>query len=253
LVQPRQPILNVPPVVIAVVIVLIVVHGVRMLLPVETDRWVMWTFGFVPGRYDSNALTEGMLPGGVWAEFWSLFTYALLHANLAHLGFNSIWLVAFASPVARRFGAKRFLVFFAVTAGAGALAFLFLHAGSYLPMVGASAAISGMMGAAARFVFEPGGSLDSWRSDPSTADFVPAAPLSVALRRRRVATFLITWFALNFLFGFVSVPGVTEGLSVAWEAHLGGFLAGLLLFDAFDPMLRTHNDEHNDEDEQNPD
>lgn len=107
-----------------------------------------------------------------------------------------------------------------------------------MPMVGASAGISGLMGGAARFVFEPGGSLDAWRVDPSTADRVQAAPLLVALRRRRVMTFLLTWFGLNLLFGFVSVPGVSEGMSVAWEAHLGGFLAGLLLFDAFDPLLK---------------
>lgn len=235
----RQPILNVPPVVIAVMIVLVVVHAVRMLLPDQVDRLVVWTFGFVPARYDaSNALTEGLLPGGPFAAYWSFFTYALLHANLAHLGFNAVWLLAFASPVARRFGAKRFLAFFAVTIAAGALAYLFLHAGAYLPMVGASAGISGMMGGAARFVFEPGGSLDTWRVNPSTADRVPAAPLSVALRRRRVVSFLATWFGLNLLFGFVSVPGVSQGMNVAWEAHIGGFLAGLLLFDAFDPLLR---------------
>jgi membrane associated rhomboid family serine protease len=172
-----------------------------------------------------------------------LFTYALLHANLVHLGFNSIWLLAFGSPIARRFGPVRFLLFFVVTVGAGAVAYLFLHPGAYLPMIGASAGISGMMGGATRFVFEPGGSLDAWRVDPDTADKVQAAPLFVALRNRRVASFLITWFGLNLLFGLVSVPGVTDGLSVAWEAHLGGFLAGLLLFDAFDPMLRARRTE----------
>jgi membrane associated rhomboid family serine protease len=59
-----------------------------------------------------------------------------------------------------------------------------------------------------------------------------------------VVSFLIAWFGLNFLFGFVSVPGVSDGMSVAWEAHLGGFLAGLLLFDAFDPVRRPGGAEH---------
>lgn len=245
--KPRQPILNVPPIVVAVLTVLIVIHAVRMLLPPRLDQLVVWVFGFVPARYDSNAFVEGVLPGGPLAAYWSFFTYALLHGNLAHLGFNAVWLLAFASPVARRFGTRRFLLFFVVACGAGALAYLFLHAGAFLPMVGASAGISGLMGGAARFVFEPGGSLDAWRVDASTADYVPAAPLSVALRNRRVVTFLVTWFGLNLLFGFVSVPGVSEGMSVAWEAHLGGFLAGLLLFDAFDPLLRPRtakNEKH---------
>jgi membrane associated rhomboid family serine protease len=239
----RQPILNVPPVVIAVLIVLVAIHAVRMLLPERLDLLIVWTFGFVPARYDTSALTDGLLPGGAGAQFWSLFTYSLLHANLVHLGFNSIWLLAFGSPIARRFGPVRFLLFFVVTVGAGALAYLFLHPGAYLPMIGASAGISGMMGGATRFVFEPGGSLDAWRVDPDTADKVPAAPLFTALRNRRVASFLITWFGLNLLFGLVSVPGISDGLSVAWEAHLGGFLAGLLLFDAFDPLLRPRRAE----------
>ena len=144
----------------------------------------------MPARYDSSALTDGILPGGSGAEIWSFFTYALLHADWMHLGFNAVWLLAFASPVARRFGAVRFLLFFAVTVAAGALAYLLAHAGALAPMIGASAGISGMMGAAARFAFEPGGSLDMWRGDRANADRVPAAPLLVALRNPRVLTFV---------------------------------------------------------------
>ena len=88
--------------------------------------------------------------------------------------------------MARRFGTLRFLLFFAVTVAAGALAHLLAHAGELAPMIGASAGISGMMGAAARFAFEPGGSLDMWRRDRDDADRVPAAPLLVALRNPRV-------------------------------------------------------------------
>jgi membrane associated rhomboid family serine protease len=104
-------------------------------------------------------------------------------------------------------------------------------------MIGASAGISGMMGAATRFVFQPGGSLDLWRRHRENADRVPAAPLSVALRNPRVLTFLGVWFGLNLLFGLGSVSSlVGQDQSIAWEAHVGGFLAGLLLFSAFDPV-----------------
>jgi membrane associated rhomboid family serine protease len=153
-----------------------------------------------------------------------------------HLGFNAIWLLAFASPVARRFGAVRFVLFFAVTIAAGALAYLLVHAGTLAPMIGASAGISGMMGAAARFVFEPGGSLDMWHGDRANADRVPAAPLPVALRNPRVLTFVGVWFGLNLLFGLGSVSLTGDNQSIAWEAHVGGFLAGLLLFSLFDPV-----------------
>ena len=177
--QRHQPILNVPPVVVVLLALLGIVHAVReWLLTPDVDRVLVWSLAFVPARYDASALTDGILPGGPGAELWSFFSYALLHADWMHLGFNAVWLLAFASPVARRFGAPRFLMFFAVTIAAGALAYLLAHAGALAPMIGASAGISGMMGAAARFAFEPGGSLDMWHGDRANADLVPAAPLS---------------------------------------------------------------------------
>ena len=239
--QRREPILNVPSVVVVLLAVLGLVHAAReWVLTDDVDRVLVWSMAFVPARYDTSALTDGILPGGWGADFWSFFSYALLHADWMHLGFNAIWLLAFASPVARRFGSMRFLLFFAATIAAGALAYLLAHAGALAPMIGASAGISGMMGAAARFAFEPGGSLDMWNSDRTNADRVPAAPLFVALRNPRVLTFVGVWFGLNLLFGLGSVSLVTgDNQSVAWEAHVGGFLAGLLLFSLFDPVQRA--------------
>jgi membrane associated rhomboid family serine protease len=218
--------------------VLFGVHAAReWVFPADFDRELAWSLAFVPARYDTGALTDGILPGGRGAEFWSFFSYALLHADWMHLGFNAVWLLAFASPVARRFGSARSLLFFAITIAAGALAYLLAHAGALAPMIGASAGISGMMGAAARFAFEPGGPLDMWHGDRANADRVPAAPLIVALRNPRVLTFVGVWFGLNLLFGLGSVSLVTGGdQSIAWEAHIGGFLAGLLLFSLLDPV-----------------
>jgi membrane associated rhomboid family serine protease len=244
--QRREPILNVPPVVTMLLAVLAVMHAVRVwLLTDDVDRVLVWSLAFVPARYDASALTDGILPGGSGAEIWSFFTYALLHADWMHFGFNAVWLLAFASPLARRFGAARFLLFFATTVAAGALAYLLAHAGALAPMIGASAGISGMMGAAARFAFEPGGSLDMWRRNREEADRIPAAPLLAALRNPRVITFVAVWFGLNLLFGLGSVSfSVGEPQNIAWEAHAGGFLAGLLLFSLFDPVrpIRPFNE-----------
>jgi membrane associated rhomboid family serine protease len=60
--------------------------------------------------------------------------------------------------------------------------------------------------------------------------------LLVALRDPRVLAFLGVWFALNLLFGASSFSMVDDQQSIAWEAHIGGFLAGLLLFPLFDPV-----------------
>lgn len=233
----REPILNVPAVIVLVLLVLGLVHAVRVLvLSEDTDQIVLLLFSFIPARYDSTLLLDGLLPGGFGAKLWTFVTYALLHADLTHIGFNAIWLVAFGSPLARRFGALRFLAFFVVTVAAGALAHLITHAGERSLVIGASAAISGMMGAASRFVFERGGPLDRWRPDGDGADRIPAAPLLVALRNPRVVTFVGVWFAFNLLFGIGAVSIVGEDQNVAWEAHVGGFVAGLLLFSLFDPV-----------------
>jgi membrane associated rhomboid family serine protease len=74
---------------------------------------------------------------------------------------------------------------------------------------------------------------------------VPAASLSAALRDPRVLAFLGIWFGLNVLFGLGSLSLFGGEESLAWEAHIGGFLAGLLLFAAFDPHP-THSVERRD-------
>ena len=97
-----------------------------------------------------------------------------------------------------------------------------------------------MMAAAARFVFEP-----AVRSTCAAAirHRRPGAggAASVALRNPRVLIFLALWFGLNLLFGIGGMGLVAEGQSVAWQAHIGGFVAGLLLFSAFDPIGRCRS------------
>lgn len=236
--QRREPILNVPAVLVVMLLVLGLIHAVReYVLSDDADNALVWLLAFVPARYSTTALNAGLYPGGTGAEIWTFVTCALLHADWTHYGFNAVWLLAFGSPVARRFGAVRFLLFFAVTVAAGCLASLMVHPGERIFLLGASAGISGMMGAAARFAFEPGGSLDHmWHRSRQDADHVPAARLLVALRNPRVVTFVGVWFAINLLFGLGarSIPGI-GAQDVAWEAHIGGFVAGLVLFSAFDP------------------
>jgi membrane associated rhomboid family serine protease len=65
---------------------------------------------------------------------------------------------------------------------------------------------------------------------------VPALSLTRSLRDPRVLGFLAVWFGVNIVFGVGSIAIGSEGASVAWQAHIGGFLAGLLLFSLFDPV-----------------
>ena len=232
----REPIFNIPAVVVALLFALAGVHLVRtLLLSTEQDVELLLTFAFIPARYDSSIVLGGALPGGGGAQVWTFVSYALLHADWTHYSLNAIWLLPFGSALARRFGAARFLVFFAVTAAAGAAAHLATHPGEEAPVIGASAAISGTMAAAMRFAFQRGGPLGFWRKGEEADYRVPAIPLRGVLRDRRVLIFLVVWFGINLLFGLGTMPLAGEGQVVAWQAHIGGFVAGLLLFSWFDP------------------
>ncbi|HRF08410.1 MAG TPA: rhomboid family intramembrane serine protease [Xanthobacteraceae bacterium] len=234
----RQPALNLPPVIIALSAILIAVHVLRQFLSQEADLKVLLWTAFLPARYSHVPVLNGLLPGGLPADIWTFVTYAFLHGDAIHLAVNLIWFLAFGSAVAWRFGTLRFLLFCAVTAAAGAALHLFFFRGDVAPLVGASAAISGAMAAAVRFAFEAGGPLGPWRNSGPEAFRVPASPLLRALRNPQVLVFLGVWFGLNLLFGLTSaMTNLSEG-SVAWQAHIGGFVAGLLLFPLFDPVRR---------------
>jgi len=96
--------------------------------------------------------------------------------------------------------------------------------------------VSGAMAASIRFAFVQGSFLSFRREDAETAARIPALPLLQALRHPRVLTFLAVWFGINLVFGIGSLPVGTQSASVAWQAHIGGFIAGLLLFSLFDPI-----------------
>jgi membrane associated rhomboid family serine protease len=232
----RERMLNVPGIVVALLVVLGLVQLLlSFVLSAEQTTEFLLLFAFIPARYDASVLPDIVWPGGWAADIWSFVTYALIHADLSHLTFNAVWFLAFGSPVAQRFGPLRFAAFMAATAAAGAAVHLITHFGELLPMVGASAAISGAMAAAMRFVFQRGGPLGMWR-DREAASRVPAAPLAACLRDPRVLAFLLVWFGVNILFGVFSIGAGGVDQAIAWQAHIGGFVAGLVAFAAFDPV-----------------
>jgi len=262
----REKIFNIPGVVAAIVGLLLAIHALREFLSPETDLQILTRFAFVPGRFtfafDPDVIAETLnqlaksdddlkiqiaryFLGDGSMQWWTPLTYAFLHGSWAHVGLNSLWFIAFGAALARRIGPLRFIAFYVVTALAGALVHYLTHETDLSPVIGASAVVSGAMAAVARFAFQPGGALGSvfypTRDDDKAPLHPPAPPLGVILRDSRVLMFLGTWFFLNFIFGVVSVPfGGSDG-PIAWEAHVGGFLAGFFLFPLFDPVPKEAN------------
>ncbi len=231
----REPVFNLPPVIVAIVAVLCAIHAGRMFLGPRDDLWVIYAFGFVPLRYDVTAVlnfTFPLSPVGAWV---APVTYALLHGGFVHLAINGLWLVAFGAPLARRFGTARFLLFSAGAAVAGAALHLVANWSSDTPMIGASAAVSGYMAAAMRFCFERGGPMSGFgRLAPEAAARVPRASLVDVWRNPRALAFTFIFLAVNLAVALMS--GSETGGQVAWQAHIGGFVFGLVLFGAFDPV-----------------
>jgi membrane associated rhomboid family serine protease len=213
----RQPIFNAPTVVIALASTFVAVHALRSLLSEAADEGVLQLLAFVPGRLgtDVTGVTQ-------------LVTHIFVHGNLPHLLVNTAWFLAFATPVARRIGALRFLLLFVLCGIGGALLFT---AFNQAPMVGASGAISGLMGAAVRFLFLPmkDGDTDALAGDTRP----PLVPLSQALTDRRILAVVIGWTAINVL-AARGTEAIFDDMRIAWEAHLGGFFTGFLLFGLFD-------------------
>ena len=223
-----EPVLNVPRSVAGVAALLTGVQFVRGLLPDELDLTLLLALAFIPARYSGAALE---LPGGYLTAVTSFVTYMVVHAGWLHLVVNLLWMLAFGSAVARRMGDLKFLSFSVLCGIAGAFTHLLFHYGDMAPVVGASAAISGQMAGALRFVFRaqrlPG---------QRTPDFVgaPLMSLGQTLSDKRMVAFLLFWVALNAYFGLSAVRIAGEEGGIAWEAHIGGFLCGLLIFGAFD-------------------
>lgn len=238
--QPSEPpMFNLPNVVLWLGGAMVVIHLLRVLvLPVRWDNWSIYLFAFWPAKY---AALPSLAPLDLVSTVWAFVTYSLLHGGTMHIVFNLLWMAIFGSALARRFGAVRFLLFSAVCSVGGAVAHLTTHWGEAAPMIGASAAVSGQMAGAIRFVFELGGPLGVFRRSDRAAYYVPAQPLADCIRNQQVLVFVAVWFGLNLFFGLMSGPIAGQPATIAWQAHIGGFVAGLALFPFLDPVPQRRN------------
>ena len=224
-VPPRQPFFRAPPVVLWLIGGLAVLHLARVTRPDAQSDGIVDAFALYPLHYSRAFLESHMAdPGTVWERAVPFVSYMGLHGSWTHLVINCLWLLAFGPIVARRFGGVLFLVFFIGLRRGGRLAYLAFNWASPVPVVGASGAISGLMAAGLRML--PGQA--PW-AVPGEA---PLAPLF----SRQILVFTVLWAAINLLTGITGLGMGGESGLVAWQAHLGGFVAGLLLCGPFDNL-----------------
>lgn len=218
----REPIFRAPKVVTALLAVLVLIHIARAFLSEEQNWALITTFGLVPADVTGALRTLPQLDLLALASLlWPFVTHTFLHGGLLHLGFNALWLLALGTPVAQRLGALRFLGLYFLCGVLGALLYLFIRPESDIPVIGASGAISGLMGGVVRFALVPS------RSGKL-----------VSLGDARLLVFVGLWFIINLVFGVTGVGMTDEAAAIAWQAHVGGFVGGLVLFPLFDRARR---------------
>ena len=226
----REPVFNAPGLVVAILAVLAAVHGLRSsIVSEDTDREILVALSLIPARTLEIARE---LPGGEGAFFWQYVSHVLLHGDITHLMVNGAWFLVFGTLIARRLPAASFLLLFLVCAVIGGLAFTLANPASITPVVGASGAVSGLMGATMRLMF-PAIDMGSMRILTEAPGLVGPATLARSLTDRRVLAATGALVALNLLLATGFSAMFNEG-GIAWEAHLGGYFAGLLGYGWFE-------------------
>ena len=178
----------------------------------QSNQSFVYQFAIIPAQ-----LTSNLAPGDILDIFTSMF----MHAGLAHIGGNMLYLWIFGDNVEDRMGSVPFLIDYVFGGLVASLAHIITNPNSMVPTVGASGAIASVLGA--YFVLYP------------RQRVLTLIPLGFFLRMTVLPAGLVlgAWFVLQFFQGVMSLGGPDVG-GVAFWAHIGGFVVGVLLGKFFD-------------------
>lgn len=204
-----------------VVYSLILVNGLVFLVQISTPdpEFIITNFALFPSY---QFLPDGMLrPGHEFWDFLPFITATFLHGGWLHIIFNMWTLFIFGSSLENRLGSTQFLFFYLLCAIASTYTHGYFNAGSFVPIIGASGAIAGVIGGYA--LCFPTAKLTLI----VPIIFIPLIFTVPAL------TYAVVWFVFQLLQTTWEAIRPSMGGGVAWWAHIGGFLAGLALLPVF--------------------
>jgi len=201
----RVPIVN-----YALIAVNVLVYLFQSMLGAE-EQALVYEFALIPIRF-----TSGISLGDITDIFTSMF----MHAGLAHIGGNMLYLWIFGDNVEDRMGRGRYIFFYLIGGAVASLTHIITNPGSQIPTVGASGAIGAVLGA--YLVLFP------------QSKVLTLVPLGFFIRLTMMPAALVLglWFVLQFFSGVISLGGPDVG-GVAFWAHIGGFVTGVVLAKLF--------------------
>ena len=205
--NPRR---TVPVVTYVLVILNVLAFFWELSLGQRLDR-AIFEVAFIPARF--------WVPGYFFIDLFTIFTSMFLHGGFMHIGSNMLYLWIFGDNIEDRLGHFRYLLFYLLCGIAATMAHAFFNASSKVPAIGASGAIAGVLGA--YLILYP------------HARVVTLIPIFVFITIREIpAVFVLgLWFVLQLFSGVGSlgIPDAQDLGGVAYFAHIGGFVAGMLL------------------------
>ena len=180
--------------------------------PEEAVQAFVTAWGVVPREYSSGTDLAPHIPYPYWS---TLLTSMFLHAGWGHLGGNMLFLWIFGDNIEHRIGHLRFILFYIACGLIAGIAHILFNSGSMIPTVGASGAISGVMGGYLLLFPKNRVYVLTWGG-------VATVPAMLMLG---------LWILIQFInsVGSVATTPETDGGGVAYLAHVGGFVAGLIL------------------------
>jgi len=201
------------------------------LTPAELD-WFLLRFALVPARYFGSA---GVMPPPGAADYLPFATNMFLHGGWLHLILNMWTLWIFGPAVEDRLGSGRYFLFYLVVGVVASLTHALFNPSSVLPALGASGAIAGVIGCYVRLF--------------PMARLIVMVPILFLPLFFEVPALLFAgfWFLMQILQGTVEFLVPADGGGVAWWAHIGGFVAGLLLTPALRRPARSYRPYYSDE------
>jgi membrane associated rhomboid family serine protease len=200
--KPYPPMFNIPPVTKILLALMVTLHAGLYVL----DKFVL------PDLMGIVILYGGFIPASwmgaapfLWSTIFTPFTYTFLHGSWLHVLVNAVMFLTGGAALERWTGAKRMCLIFFVSSFAAAFSHFLLAPSSLVPVVGASGGISGLFGALlAKMQVTQGQRAGKWGIWPV----------------------ILVWVGISAIFGIMGSP---DGLPVAWIAHIGGFLCGIVM------------------------